>query len=218
MGPIRPANTRSSRRSKIFVAATRSCMRSRSTRRRRAETRVNPEALREITSLTGGYTEVVRTAADLGPATARIADELNKRYTLGYSSPRPPDGTWRAIRVRVRNREFFRARPPRLLRESAVRAAPPMRCRCPHPGPCSFTTSFAPLGAVWISGLWALSSGPRSIEIAASVTRPARKLHRLACKLLSGASRPGGRNLHRAGCGCDRSFPPSVSSPGRRLA
>ena len=56
----------------------------------RESTRVNPEALREITSLTGGYTEVVRTAADLGPATARIADELNKQYTIGYASSRPP--------------------------------------------------------------------------------------------------------------------------------
>jgi Ca-activated chloride channel family protein len=70
----------------------------------RASTRVNPEALREITSLSGGYTEVVRSAADLGPATARIADELNKQYTLGYSSTRPPDGSWRALRVRVRNK------------------------------------------------------------------------------------------------------------------
>jgi Ca-activated chloride channel homolog len=73
----------------------------------RESTRVNPEALREITSLTGGYTEVVRTAADLGPATTRIADELNKQYTLGYSSSRPPDGSWRAIRVRVRNGAYF---------------------------------------------------------------------------------------------------------------
>jgi Ca-activated chloride channel family protein len=73
----------------------------------RESTRVNPEALREITSLTGGYTEVVRTAADLGPATARIADELNKQYTIGYSSSRPPDGSWRSIRVRVRNGAFL---------------------------------------------------------------------------------------------------------------
>jgi Ca-activated chloride channel family protein len=72
-----------------------------------ASTRVNPEALREITSLTGGYTEVVHTAADLGPATARIADELNKQYTLGYSSTRPPDGSWRALRVRVRKADHF---------------------------------------------------------------------------------------------------------------
>jgi len=73
----------------------------------RATTRVNPDALREITSLTGGYTEVVRAAADLGPATARIADELNKQYTLGYSSSRPPDGGWRPLRVRVRSGEYF---------------------------------------------------------------------------------------------------------------
>jgi Ca-activated chloride channel family protein len=73
----------------------------------RESTRVNPEALREITSLTGGYTEVVRTAADLGPATARIADELNKQYTIGYASSRPPDGSWRSIRVRVTNSEYF---------------------------------------------------------------------------------------------------------------
>src|SRR5688500_10133807 len=76
----------------------------------RASTRVNPEALREITSLSGGYTEVVRSAADLGPATARIADELNKQYTLGYSSERPPDGSWRALRVRVRNKSELSVR------------------------------------------------------------------------------------------------------------
>jgi Ca-activated chloride channel family protein len=73
----------------------------------RASTRVNPEALREISSLTGGYTEVVRTAEDLGPATTRIADELNKQYTLGFSSSRPPDGSWRALRVRVRGADYF---------------------------------------------------------------------------------------------------------------
>ena len=85
----------------------------------RESTRVNPDALREISGLTGGYTEVVRTAADLGPATARIADELNKQYTLGYSSSRPPDGSWRAIRVRVldgryvtRARRGYYAVPP----------------------------------------------------------------------------------------------------------
>ena len=77
----------------------------------RASTRVNPEALREITGLTGGYTEVVRSSADLGPATARIADELNKQYMVGFSSSKPPDGGWRALRVRVRrDGHFVRAR------------------------------------------------------------------------------------------------------------
>jgi VWFA-related protein len=73
----------------------------------RESTRVNPEALRELTSLSGGYTEVVRSAADLGPATERIADELNKQYTVGFSSTRPPDGAWRTLRVRVRDNEYF---------------------------------------------------------------------------------------------------------------
>jgi Ca-activated chloride channel family protein len=73
----------------------------------RESTRVNPEALRDITGLTGGYTEVVKSAAELGPATARIADELNKQYTLGYSSSKPPDGTWRPLRVRVRSGSYY---------------------------------------------------------------------------------------------------------------
>jgi Ca-activated chloride channel family protein len=73
--------------------------------------RINADALREITSMSGGYTEVVKSAAELGPATERIADELNTQYTLGYSSTRRPDGTWRALRVRVNKPDtFVRAR------------------------------------------------------------------------------------------------------------
>jgi Ca-activated chloride channel family protein len=73
----------------------------------RESTRVNPDSLREITGLTGGYTEVVHSAADLGPATSRIAEELNKQYMIGYSSTRPPDGQWRPLRVRVKQGEYF---------------------------------------------------------------------------------------------------------------
>lgn len=72
-----------------------------------ASTRVNPEALREITGPSGGYTEVVKGTADLGPATERIANELNTQYLLGYVSSRPPDGSWRSIRVRVKDRGYF---------------------------------------------------------------------------------------------------------------
>src|SRR4029077_7143184 len=64
--------------------------------------RVNPGALRDLTAPTGGYTEGVRGAADLGPATARIAEELNSQYTLGFDPAKPPDGSFRAIRVRVK--------------------------------------------------------------------------------------------------------------------
>jgi len=73
----------------------------------RVSTRVNPEALREITGPSGGYTEVVRTSADLAPATQRIAEELNSQYTLAYATTRPPDGSWHTIRVRVRNRDYI---------------------------------------------------------------------------------------------------------------
>lgn len=68
----------------------------------RVSTRVNPDALREITGPSGGYTEVIHSAADLGPAAERIANELNKQYTLGYTPVKPPDGQWRSIRVRIR--------------------------------------------------------------------------------------------------------------------
>lgn len=68
----------------------------------RRSTRVNPEALRELTAPTGGYTEVVASAADLPAATERLAQELNAQYTIGYAAPRPPDGKWHAIRVRAR--------------------------------------------------------------------------------------------------------------------
>src|SRR4051812_25283041 len=73
----------------------------------RPSTRVNPDALREITGPSGGYTEVVRGAIDLGPATARIADELNKQYTFAYTPARPPDGTWRNIRVHVTKGDYL---------------------------------------------------------------------------------------------------------------
>jgi Ca-activated chloride channel family protein len=73
----------------------------------RASTRVNPDALREITGPTGGYTEVVRSAEELGPATERIANELDHQYTIGYTPQRAPDGSWRRIRVRVKDHGYL---------------------------------------------------------------------------------------------------------------
>lgn len=72
-------------------------------------TRVNPEALSEITNETGGHTDVVHDSADLAAATARIADELNHQYVLGYVPPHPGDGRYHSIRVRV-NRPGYRVR------------------------------------------------------------------------------------------------------------
>ena len=68
--------------------------------------RVNPFALREITSESGGYTEVVGDSPELGPATARIAEELNHQYTLAYRPPGPADGSYRSIRVRVLGKNY----------------------------------------------------------------------------------------------------------------
>ena len=73
--------------------------------------RVNVAALRDITDDSGGRTEVIRTARDLDPATAGIADELSKQYYLGYASTGVKDGRWHSIRVEVRDgRYHVRAR------------------------------------------------------------------------------------------------------------
>jgi len=64
--------------------------------------RVNPSALNEITSQSGGHTAVVHDAEELSAATARIAEELNSQYMIGYSSPRATDGKYHSIRVTVK--------------------------------------------------------------------------------------------------------------------
>jgi Ca-activated chloride channel homolog len=68
--------------------------------------RVNIAALRDMTDDSGGRTEVIRTARDLDPATASIADELSKQYYIGYPSPEKKDGHWHSIRVEVKNRSY----------------------------------------------------------------------------------------------------------------
>jgi len=67
---------------------------------------VNVAALNEITGGSGGNTELVHQTADLVAATARIADELNSQYVLGYYSKLPLDGTYRSLRVRATNPEY----------------------------------------------------------------------------------------------------------------
>jgi hypothetical protein len=69
--------------------------------------RVNVAALRDITDDSGGRTEVIRSAADLDPATAYIADELSKQYYIGYAANGKKDGRWHAIRVEVRNANYL---------------------------------------------------------------------------------------------------------------
>lgn len=68
--------------------------------------RFSPDSLSEITSQSGGYTEVIRDSAELGAATERIASELNHQYTLAYAPSRQPDGQYHTIRVRTRNDQY----------------------------------------------------------------------------------------------------------------
>ena len=68
--------------------------------------RVNPQALRQMTDDTGGRTEIVRGFDGLDAATARIADELSKQYSLGYANSGEKDGRWHSIRVEVRDRRL----------------------------------------------------------------------------------------------------------------
>jgi Ca-activated chloride channel homolog len=68
--------------------------------------RVNVDALRDITNQSGGRTEVVRNSADLADATARIADELNNQYLIGYTSPKGADGAYHSIRVKVAGTDY----------------------------------------------------------------------------------------------------------------
>ena len=74
--------------------------------RQAINTRVNAQALREITAETGGRTEIVQSSSELVEATARIAEELNSQYVLGYTSPRGADGQYHSIRVRVAGADY----------------------------------------------------------------------------------------------------------------
>ncbi len=74
--------------------------------RQAINTRVNPQALREITAESGGHTEVVQNTTQLNDATARIAEELNSQYVLGYTSSRGADGQFHSIRVRAPGTDY----------------------------------------------------------------------------------------------------------------
>jgi Ca-activated chloride channel homolog len=78
----------------------------RGTSRTGTDERVNIAALRDITDDSGGRTEIIRSPADLAPATASIADELSKQYYLGYAATGQKDGRWHTIRVEVRGGRY----------------------------------------------------------------------------------------------------------------
>lgn len=67
----------------------------------RASTRINPFTLNDLTNQGGGYTEIIRSTAELGPATARIAEELNHQYMIGYTPTKSGDGKYQIGRAHV---------------------------------------------------------------------------------------------------------------------
>jgi len=79
----------------------------------RSSTRINPWPLRELSAEGGGYTEIIHDSAELVPATARIADELNHQYMLGYSPSHAGDGQFHTIRVFVKGEGDYQIRARR---------------------------------------------------------------------------------------------------------
>lgn len=78
----------------------------------RNSTRINPYTLQELTSQGGGYTEIIRSTAELGPATERIAEELNHQYMVGYTPIKRADGKYHTVRVKTTN-DTYRVRARR---------------------------------------------------------------------------------------------------------
>jgi Ca-activated chloride channel family protein len=74
--------------------------------RRPINRRVNPATLREITDESGGRTEVVQNSNEIAAASARIADELNHQYVIGYTPRQGGDGQFHSIRVRVQGNNY----------------------------------------------------------------------------------------------------------------
>ena len=66
-----------------------------------SDERVNEAALRELTDDSGGRTEIIRSVGDLDPATAGVANELSRQYSLAYPAPGHRDGRWHEIEVEV---------------------------------------------------------------------------------------------------------------------
>ena len=63
---------------------------------------VDARSLRRLTDDTGGRTEVVDGVKNLARATARLAEEFNQQYVIGYATPPDRDGRWHDIKVEVR--------------------------------------------------------------------------------------------------------------------
>jgi len=66
--------------------------------------------LRRVSQETGGQFFFPDKVSDLIKIFAAISDELHNHYLLAYTPKRPPDGTWREIVIRLRDRKDLEIR------------------------------------------------------------------------------------------------------------
>lgn len=66
--------------------------------------------LQKIAKETGGSFFFPDRVGDLIKIFADIASELHNHYAMGYTPKRAPDGTWRSIQVRLKNRKDLQVR------------------------------------------------------------------------------------------------------------
>jgi VWFA-related protein len=65
------------------------------------DTTARPDRLEQLARSTGGVVFKPRTRKDISAALGAIARDIRQTYTIGYVPSRPPDGTYRQIRVVV---------------------------------------------------------------------------------------------------------------------
>ena len=77
-----------------------------------AQSRLKPEFLRELTSLTGGRLFEVEKTAALGEIFVRVLEEFRRRYLVSYTPRGVEKGGWHRLDVRVKGRRSsVKARP-----------------------------------------------------------------------------------------------------------
>src|SRR4029077_20196565 len=77
-----------------------------------AQSRLKPEFLRDLTSLTGGRLFAIEKTSNLGATFLRILDDVGHRYRVSYTPRGVAKDGWHRLEVRVRNRKAtVKARP-----------------------------------------------------------------------------------------------------------
>ena len=77
-----------------------------------AQSRLKPEFLRDVTSLTGGRLFEVEKTAALGEIFVRMLEEFRRRYLVSYTPRGVEKSGWHRLEVRVKERRsHVKARP-----------------------------------------------------------------------------------------------------------